>query len=325
LFVPAWGSRFIDSATKTLAAFAALMIAAFCSPLTHAQTQKVVTNWNVDPTYLYRDSNTAPDQPSDMTTATCHFKPLFGVGDPNNPPVTTDGDTLGSVARYGEAVVDPNGACTSVQYPQEGQIYVVLSGTGSAAYADQGVPLKKEDFLYIPATVPHALKNTSAAPFTVLIMGFHTAGYESSPLPAQPLVSNIEDVPIEHVNGHPDSTHYRLLLGTADGRRDKFDVGHVVTSLFVMEIDPGGTNHPHHHVNAEEIYFVMSGHGDEVAGDGGDGTEGRHPAKPGDAYFYRANATVGYYSAPGVESRILCVRSWHPGEAPKPKVAAPAH
>jgi mannose-6-phosphate isomerase-like protein (cupin superfamily) len=302
---------------------AALLIVVLCAPLSHAQTP-ARNMTNVDPTYLYRDSNTAPDQPSDITTATCHYKPLFGVGDPSNPPVTTDGDTLGSVARYSKVVVDPGGSCTTVQYPQEDQIYVVLDGAGSASYADQGVPLKTEDFLYIPATVPHALKNTTAAPLAVLIMGFHTAGYESSPLPAQPLVANIEDVLIEHLNSHPDSTRYRLLLGTADGKRDKFDVGHVVTSLFVMEIDAGGTNHPHHHVNAEETYFVMSGHGDEVAGDGGDGTEGRHAAKPGDAYFYRANATVGYYSAPGVSSRILCVRSWHPGLAPKPKSPAPA-
>ena len=289
------------------------MVVGVCVPRSHAQAEKKVTSWNVDPTYLYRDSNTAPDQPSDMTTATCHFKPMFGVGDPNNPPVSTDGDTLGSVSRFSKVVVDPNGSCATVQYPKEDQIYVVLNGTGSAGYADQGVPLKAEDFLYIPATVPHTLKNTSSAPFAVLIMGFHTDGYEAGPLPAQPLVSNIEDVPIEVLNGHPDTTHYRLLLGPVTGKRDKFDVGRVVVSLFLMEIDPGGTNHPHHHVNAEEIYFDLSGHGEEVAGDGGDGTEGKHPAKPGDAWFYRENATVGYYSAPGVKSRVLAVRSSHPG------------
>ena len=50
-----------------------------------------------------------------------------------------------------------------------------------------------------------------------------------------------------------------------------------------------------------------------MAGGGIDGIEGRHPAKQGDAYFFRLNCTVGYYSAPGVKSRILAVRSWHPG------------
>jgi mannose-6-phosphate isomerase-like protein (cupin superfamily) len=288
-------------------------IASFCGTLNHAQEMKV------DPTYLFRDTATAAVKDSDITTASCHYKALFGEGDADNPPITTDGSILGSVARYGEAIIDPNGSCATVQYPQEDQIYVVLDGAGSTIYADQKVPLKAKDFLYIPATVPHALSNVSGTPLSVVVMGFRTTGYESSPLPSQPMKANIDEVPIEFVNGHPDSTHYRLLLGTTDGTRDRFDAGRVVTSLFVMEIDPGGTNHPHHHINAEEIYQVLSGHGDIVAGSGLDGIEARHPAKPGDVYFYRANATVGYYSAPGVQSRILCVRSWHPGMAPKPK------
>jgi hypothetical protein len=41
--------------------------------------------------------------------------------------------------------------------------------------------------------------------------------------------------------------------------------------------------------------------------------EGKHPAKARDAYFFRLNGTVGYYSAPNVKSRILAVRSWYPG------------
>ncbi len=304
-------SRLVYAGTRKTAALAALLIAAFCAPAYHAQERKI------DPTFLYRDTATVAEKPSDITTATCHYKPLFGQGDAVTHIVV-------GVARYGEAVIDPNGACASVQYPDEDQIYVVLDGSGSTAYADQQVPLKKEDFLYIPATVPHALKNTSAAPLTVVVMGFHTKGYESSPLPAQPLKADIEDVQTEFVSGHPDTTHYRLLLGDDNGERDRFDVGHVVTSLFLMEIDPGGTNFPHHHANAEEIYLVLSGHGDIVAGEGADGIEGRRPAKPGDAYFYRLNATVGYYSAPGVHSRILCVRSYYPGmakkqNAPKPK------
>ena len=310
---------------KTLPAFVAFgMVTALCAPFTSAQNNQS-RSWNVDPTYLHRNITTATEEPSDITTSTCHYKPLVGVGDAENPPATTDGSILGSVSRYGEAVVDPNGSCASAQYPQEDQIYVVLDGSGSATYADQDVPLKAEDFLYIPATVSHALKNNSAAPLHVMVMGFHTQGYPASPLPAKPLVDNIENVPIEHVNGHPDTTHYRLLLGPAGATRDRFDVGHVVTSLFLMEIDPGGTNHPHHHINAEEIYQVISGHGDMAAGSGSNGIEGRYPAQPGDVYFYRANATVGFYSAPGVQSRILCVRSWHPGMAPQKTAAHSNH
>ena len=49
-----------------------------------------------------------------------------------------------------------------------------------------------------------------------------------------------------------------------------------------------------------------------VAGGEMDGVAGRHAAKAGDAYFFRLNATVGYYSASDVQSRILFVRSWCP-------------
>ena len=260
----------------------------------------------IDPTYLYRDTATAAKKPSDITTATCHYKPFFGKGDPDTSVVV-------GVARYGEAVIDPHGSCATVQYPQEDQVYVVLRGNGSAKYADEEVPLKTEDYLYIPSTIPHALANTSAAPLTVVVMGFYTKGFEKAPIPSHPLKANIEDVPTTLVNGHPDSSRFRLLMGDVDSKRDRIAGGRVLTSLFLMEIAPGGTNFPHHHQREEEIYLILSGHGVIVAGGGMDGIAGRHPAKAGDAYFFRLNATVGYYSAPDVASRLLCVRSWYPG------------
>lgn len=260
----------------------------------------------IDPTYLYRNSRTAPEKPADITTASCRYKPLFGAGDP-------DANALVSVARYGVAVVDPGGHCNAITYPEEDQIYVVLDGAGAASYAGQSVPLAREDYLYLPATVPHGLENSSSKPMTVVVMGFRTRGYVRGVLPDHPLKDNIENVPTDFVKGHPSSAHFRLLLGDAAQSRDRIDVGNVVTSLFVMEIDPGGTNFPHHHPNAEEIYLILDGHGDQVAGEGPEGTVVRHPTRPGDAWFYRLNATVGYYSAPDTHSRILCVRSFYPG------------
>ncbi len=281
------------------ATFIAFLASASYLPLLHAQERKV------DPTFLHADTNTAVEKPSDITTATCHYKPLFGDG------ASKFGGS--GLARHGEAVVDPNGACTAVQYPLEDQIYVVLDGSGSARYGSEDVSLKKEDFLYIPATVEHALTNKSSAPLTVVIMGFSIKGYDVPPLPAHALKDNIENVPLTLVSGHPDSTHYRLLLEDATGPDGRIAAGRVVTSLFLMEIDPGGTNFPHHHVRQEEIYQLLSGQGDQVAGSGTNGVEGRYPAKPGDVYFVRANGTIGFYSAPGVHSRILCVRWWYPG------------
>ena len=217
------------------------------------------------------------------------------------------------VARYGEAIVDPHGSCAMVQYPQEDQVYVVLGGTGSAKYGEENVSLKTEDYLYIPSKTSHALSNSSSVPMMVVIMGFSTKGFEPTQPPPHPLKANIQDVPTTLVNGHPDSTRFRLLMGDLESKRDRIAAGRVLTSLFLMEIAPDGTNFPHHHEREEEIYLVLSGHGDIVAGGGMDGIAGRHPAKAGDAYFFRLNATVGYYSAPDVTSRLLCVRSWYPG------------
>ena len=210
-------------------------------------------------------------------------------------------------------MIDPNGVCSLVQYLDEDQVYVVLEGTGSVKYGDATVSLKKEDYLYLPSTIPHALSNKSDMLLTVIIMGFRTKGFEKTQPPPQPLKANIEDVATATVSGHPDSTRYRLLMGDVDSRRDRIAAGRVLTSLFLMEIAPGGTNFPHHHEREEEIYLVLSGHGVMVAGSGMDGIAGRHPTKAGDAYFFRLNCTVGYYSAANVKSRILAVRSWYPG------------
>jgi mannose-6-phosphate isomerase-like protein (cupin superfamily) len=281
-----------------------LLMSAFSISLLHAEDR------TIDPTFLYRNASTIEEKKSDITTTTCHYRPLFGQGD-------SDTSAVIGIARYGQAVIDPNGACATIQYPAEDQVYVVLEGSGSVKYGNELVPLKKEDYLYIPATIPNVLSNPSEAPLTVVIMGFHTKGFEKTQLPPQPLKTNIEDVPTQTVSGHPAAARFRLLMGDVDSKRDRIAAGHVLTSLFLMEIAPDGTNFPHHHEREEEIYLVLSGHGTMVAGGGMDGIAGRHLAKVGDAYFFRLNSTVGYYSAPNVASRILAVRSWYPGMVQK--------
>jgi mannose-6-phosphate isomerase-like protein (cupin superfamily) len=269
---------------------------------------------SVDPTFLHRNLTSVAEEKSDLTTGSCHYKPLFGHGD-------SQASALASVARFGEVIVDPHGTCAAVKYPNEDQIYFVLDGSGSAAYGAQTIGLQKHDYLFLPATVPHKLANDSNSAVAVIVMGFDTNGYPNLPLPLHPLKANVDDVPLQAVTGHPLSAQYRLLLGDVESKRDRIAAGHVVTSLFQMEIAGGGTNFPHHHEREEEIYLVLDGHGDMVAGGGTDGIEGRHPAQAGDAYFFRLNCTVGYYSARGVPSKILAVRSWYPGMA----VAGMAH
>ena len=128
---------------------------------------------------------------------------------------------------------------------------------------------------------------------------------------------NMDDVKEQNVEGHPTSVLYKLLLGPRTGTRDAIDDAYVVTSLFWMDFAPGGTNFPHHHETAEEIYLVLQGGGVMVAGGGMDGVEGRHPAKAGDAYYFRQNCTVGFYNQnkPGAKAYILAVRS----QVPLPK------
>jgi mannose-6-phosphate isomerase-like protein (cupin superfamily) len=122
---------------------------------------------------------------------------------------------------------------------------------------------------------------------------------------------NLGQVKEETVQGHPTSVLYKLLAGPRTGKRDAIDDAYVVTSLFWMDFAPGGTNFPHHHATEEEIYLVIDGRGDMVAGGGMDGIEGRHPSKPGDAYYFRSNCTVGFYNQnkPPVKAHILAVRS----------------
>jgi mannose-6-phosphate isomerase-like protein (cupin superfamily) len=256
----------------------------------------------VDPTFLHRHVPDIAEQQTDITTPTCHYKSVFGAGD-------SQARILKGIVRFGEMIVDPGGESTRVSYPDEEQIYVVLEG--AAALDSQ--PIHKHDFLYLRPALAHTVKNANSAPCRILIMGFRVPRRLNGDFAPSPPIANMDDVPLQTVEGHPASTQYRLLMGGVESKRDRIAAGHTITSLFLMEFAPGGTNFPHHHERAEEIYYVLDGTGDMVAGGGTDGIEGRHPTKAGDAWFFRLNCTVGFYSAPSSKAKILAVRSWYPG------------
>jgi mannose-6-phosphate isomerase-like protein (cupin superfamily) len=261
----------------------------------------------VAPTFLHRYVPDVQAKASDMTTETCHYKPIFGEGD----SVTS---IVKGVARFGELTVDPNGACAAVSYPSEEQVYFVVEGAGSVTYGEQNHPIRKHDFMYFPPGVRHSLKNSSSTISRVIVMGFRIpAGTRVNP-PTKLLIANADEVKQETVAGHPSSVLYRLLMGDVRSTRDKIAAGLVLTSFYIMDFEPGGTNFPHHHESEEEIYLVLKGKGQMVAGGGMDGIEGRHAAVAGDAYFFRLNCTVGFYasSEPGEKARILAVRSLFP-------------
>ena len=128
--------------------------------------------------------------------------------------------------------------------------------------------------------------------------------------PGELAVANLADLKEETVEGHPNSVLYKLLIGPRSAKRDRLNATYTVADFFLMDFAPGGTNTPHHHEVAEEIYLVLDGEGQMAAGGGMDGVEGLHHAKAGDAYYFRQNCTVGFYNqnAASAKAHILAVR-----------------
>jgi len=259
----------------------------------------------VDPTWLHRYVPNLSEKHSDLSSSSCHYKPIFGAGDEKK-------QNLRSVARFAEVTIDAGGDCQQIQYEREEEIDFVLEGSGTLHSGDQAYPVRANDFTYLAPGVKHGLANKSGRTMRVLVMGFTIPRRVALSTPSpEPKIVNLENVKEEPVQGHPTSVLYKLLAGPRNGKRDAIDDAYVVTSFFWMDFAPGGTNFPHHHETAEEIYLVVDGEGEMVAGSGMDGVEGRFPAKAGDAYYFRPNCTVGFYNQnkPGAKAHILAVRS----------------
>ena len=262
-----------------------------------------------DPTFLHRYLPDVPPADGDLTANShgAQYRPAFGVGD-------SQARQLRGIARYGELTVGPGGQSAMVSYPAEEQIYYILEGSGTLLYGDQRVSVKKNDFMYLPVDVSHGMANESAQPVRLLVMGFKIPrGTQVAPTPKL-MLANSEDVGLQILSGHGPTAQFKLLMGTTESKRDKLAAASQMVSLFIMDFAPGGTNIPHHHDMEEEIYYILRGHGDMVAGGGEDGNEGRHPAREGDAYFIRLNTTVGFYSGTksGDHDLVLAVRSRYP-------------
>jgi mannose-6-phosphate isomerase-like protein (cupin superfamily) len=263
-----------------------------------------------DPTFLRRSVADIEARPDDLTAnaKAASYKPIFGVGDPQ-------ANQLKGIARYGELTVGPDGTSAVVSYPAEEQIYFILDGNGTLLYEDQKVPVKKNDFMYLPVGVKHGMANASNRPIRLLVMGFKIPPGANLAPAAKLMLANADDVQLVPVQGHGPTSLFKLLMGTTQSTRDRLAAASQMVSLFIMDFAPGGTNIPHHHEMEEEIYYVLRGHGDMVAGGGADGNEGRYPAKQGDAYFFRLNTTVGFYSGSQAgedHDLILAVRSSFP-------------
>jgi mannose-6-phosphate isomerase-like protein (cupin superfamily) len=259
----------------------------------------------IDPTWLHRYVPDLVEAKAELTSPSCHYRPMFGESDKDNRSLQT-------VTRFGEVTLDAHGSCQTVHYDRQEEIYFVVEGTGVLHYEDQVQGLRTHDFTYLPPGVKHSLSNNSDQPVRALVMGFKVPASISisAPFP-HPKIANLEDAKEETVSGHPNSVLYKLLAGLHTGKRDLIDEAYVMDSFFWMDFAPGGTNWPHHHESAEEVYLVIDGQGEMVAGSGMDGVAGRYPARAGDAYYFRPNCTVGFYNQdkPGAKAYILAVRA----------------
>jgi mannose-6-phosphate isomerase-like protein (cupin superfamily) len=292
------------SAVRRLAETALVFLIAIV-PMLLAQDSKV------EPTWLHRYVPSLGEAADDWSSATCHYTAIFGAGD-------ADSRLPRTVTRFAEVKVDARGDCRPVSYDREEEIYFILNGSGVLRYGDATYTMRADDFTYLAPGVQHAIANSSQDELRVLVMGFKIPPAISISIPSTSLkIANLDDLKEQTVEGHPTSVQYKLLVGPRTGQRDSINEAHEVVDFFWMNFAPGGTNAPHHHETAEEIYLVLDGEGEMVAGSGMDGVEGRYPAKAGDAYYFRQNCTVGFYNQdrPGAKAHILAVRA----KVPLPK------
>ena len=254
--------------------------------------------------FLRRSVGHIREQSIDPGSATARYKPIFGVGDPNI------GDVKGLV-RFGELTVEPAGSSKMASYEDTEGVFFILAGNGVLHYAYQGIPVKQNDFVYLPAGVKHGISNQSRRSLRLLVMGFKIAEGVEAPRPEKPMIANADDVPLQVLASHGPTTQFKLLMGTTQSKRDKLAAAQQINSLFLMDFAAGGTNIPHRHNKEEEIYYVLRGYGDMVAGSDAAKKEMRYPSRQGDAFYFPSGTLIGFYSG-GKEAeehaRILAVR-----------------
>ena len=268
-----------------------------------------------EPFFLQRRLADVRPQSDDLTANArrATYKPVFGVGD-------ADAGKLVGVARYGELTVGPGGESAMVSYPAEEQLYYVLEGAGTLLYADQKVSVKQDDFMYLPVNVKHGIANSGRAPVRVIVMGYKIPAGRDAPAPPKLQIASAADVQLQVLASHGPTTQFKLLMGQTTSQRDRLASASEMTSLFIMDFAAGGTNIPHSHATEEEIYLVLRGSGEIVAGRNTEGQDARHPVKEGAVFFYGPGTRVGFYSAAKEgepHDVILAVRSRLPNSGPR--------
>jgi len=260
-----------------------------------------------DPVYLRRSISRIEEKPDDLTTAGAHYRPIFGIGD-------RDAQAVKGIVRFGELTIDPGGRTKVVNYDREEQVYFVVKGWGTLLYGDDTSSIRQNDFMYLPPGVKHGISNTSTEALEVIVMGYAIPEDRIVPPTPKLMLANADEVGLQVLGQHGPTTKFRLLMGNTRSMRDKLAASQQITSLFIMDFASGGTNIPHAHPAEEEIYFVLRGEGEMVAG-GALEKEIRYACNAGDAFYFPPKTLIGFYSGSKEgqpHDLILAVRSLYP-------------
>ncbi len=258
--------------------------------------------------YLKRSLSSVTEVKTAVSTPTAHYMAVFGEGDKNS-------ELIKGITRYGELRIDGGGKSNVVKYTDEEQVLFVLKGTGMLQYEKKSIPVSSNDFIFIPRGVSFGLSNPREKEFSIMIMGFRLIPDTCKFIPSGVMIANCSEVKFQTLPSHGPTTTFQLLLGTYESTRDRLAAACQATSLFIMDFASGGTNNPHNHATEEEIYLILKGKGDIVAGKNEDGSEMRHPSSEGDIYFFAPKTLIGFYSGNKENeghAKILAIRFKYP-------------
>ena len=268
---------------------------------------------NANSQYLKRSLSGIHEFKTGLSTISAHYKSVFGEGD-------RDSAMIKGITRYGLLDIDPGGVSKSVKYDNEEQILFILEGTGILNIDMKSVPVSRNDFMYIPKGIRFGLSNPREDTLSVIIMGFKLSPDTFRLKNRDLMIANCDEVEFQTLPSHGPTTTFQLLMGTTESTRDRLAAACQVNSLFIMDFAAGGTNNPHRHSTEEEIYLILRGKGDIVAGENSNGQELRHPSTVGDVYFFAPKTLIGFYSGNLAEeehARILAVRFKFPVQTEK--------
>jgi mannose-6-phosphate isomerase-like protein (cupin superfamily) len=258
--------------------------------------------------YLKRTLLPVAEAAMELSATTAHYFPLFGKGDDS-------ASLIRGLIRYGNLIIDPQGNSETAEFKGEEQVIYVLEGTGMITCNKATVPVSSNDFIYIPAGSRLSFSNPRERKLSMLLMGFRMIAGDTIKPSSEMMIANTDEVKFQVLGYHGPTTTFQLLMGTTLSTRDRLAAASRVSSLFVMDFASGGTNIPHRHDDEEEIYYILRGKGDIVAGETSEGKELRHPSMSGDAYFFSPKTLIGFYSGNTEceeHARILAVRFRYP-------------